>query len=139
METYSAAERTRNEIIRLCHAGLDAATLKIETIKRLRKVVPVDVSFFATADPATLLFTGVTVDDLLASAQAQFLVNEFLQDDVNKFTRLAQGSSAVGWLSDATHHELAQSARYRDIRRGWVVWIGHGATWPEPPRGRGVL
>ena len=115
METSSAAERTGQAIIRLCHAGLDSATLRIETIKRLRTVVPVDVSFFATADPATLLFTGVTVDDVLASAQAQFLVNEFLQDDVNKFTRLARGSSPVGWLSDATHQDLVQSTRYRDI------------------------
>src|SRR5262249_3967871 len=50
------AEYVRREIIRLCHAGLDSHTLRVETIKQLRKVIPIDVSFFATADPATLLF-----------------------------------------------------------------------------------
>jgi hypothetical protein len=115
METSRAGEQTRQAIIRLCHAGLDAATLQRETIQRLRAIIPIDVSFFATADPATLLFTGVMVDDLLAGALAPFLVNEFLQEDVNKFTHLARGSSPVGWLSDATQQDLAQSPRYREI------------------------
>ena len=59
------AEQTRRELIRLCHAGLDSRTLRIEIMKRLRTVIPIDLSFFTTADPATLLFTGAVVDDIL--------------------------------------------------------------------------
>src|SRR5438876_6428972 len=109
------AEYVRREIIRLCHAGLDSRTLRVETIKRLRKVIPIDVSFFATADPATLLFTGVVVDEILERAQAQFLENEFFQDDVNKFAWLARNASAVGGLVQATQGELESSSRYCEI------------------------
>lgn len=110
-----SAERVRREIIRLCHAGLDSRTLRLEIIKWLRKVIPIDVFFFTTADPATLLFTGVVVDEILERATPQFLQNEFLQDDVNKFSWLARSVSPVGGLIQATRSELEQSPRYRDI------------------------
>jgi DNA-binding CsgD family transcriptional regulator len=109
------AEQVRREIIRLCHAGLDSRTLRIEVIKWLRKVIPIDVFFFTTADPATLLFTGAVVDDILGRATPQFLENEFLRDDVNKFSWLARSATPVGDLSRATQYELEQSQRYRDI------------------------
>src|SRR5918999_1181601 len=115
MDRYGTIERTRQDIIWLCHAGLDSQTLRVETIKQLCKVIPIDVSFFATADPATLLFTGAIVDDLLAPAAPQFLANEFLHEDVVKFARLARSASPVGYLGEATQHQLERSARYRDI------------------------
>ena len=89
------AERVRQEIVRLCHAGLDSRTLRVEVIRHLRKLIPVDASFFATADPATLLFTSTVVDDVLAQATTQFVENEFLKDDSVKFVRLARGRSPV--------------------------------------------
>jgi DNA-binding CsgD family transcriptional regulator len=110
-----SAERTRREIIRLSHAGLDSKTFRIEAVKQLRKAIPVDVSFFATADPATLLFTGAVVDDVLAQASSQFLENEFLRDDSVKFASLARGRSPVDSLGAATRGELVRSSRYQEI------------------------
>ena len=110
-----SAERIKQEIVRLCHAGLDSRTFRLETVRCLRKAIPVDVSFFATADPATLLFTSAVVDDILARATAQFIENEFLKDDSVKFARLARGSSPVDSLSLATKGELARSLRYKEI------------------------
>ncbi len=52
------AEWIKHELIRLCHTGLDSRTLRIELMKRLRTVIPIDLSFFSTIDPATLLLTG---------------------------------------------------------------------------------
>src|SRR6266849_4418060 len=110
-----SAEQVRRDIIRLCHAGLDSRTLRIEIIKQLRKVIPIDVSFFTTADPATLLFTGAVVDEFLERAMAQFIENEFLHDDVNKFSWLARSATPVGSLIQATQRELERSLRYREI------------------------
>ncbi|MCA1717102.1 MAG: LuxR C-terminal-related transcriptional regulator [Actinobacteria bacterium] len=115
MNGGSSAERVRQEIVRLSHAGLDSRTFRVETVRRLRKLIPIDVSFFATADPATLLFTGAVVDDVLARATPQFVENEFLKDDSVKFARLARGSSPVDSLGVATKGELARSPRYREI------------------------
>jgi DNA-binding CsgD family transcriptional regulator len=115
MDRRRAEAQSIQAVIRLCHAGLDLSAFKVEVIKRLRTLIPIDASCVATADPATLLFTGVTADDLLAPVMAQFLVNEFLQDDVNKLSALARSSVPVGGLSAATQQRLTQSARYRDI------------------------
>ncbi len=115
MNGSSSAERVRREIIRLCHAGLDSRTFRVESVKRLRKAIPVDATFFATADPATLLFTGALQDDVLTQATPQFLENEFLKDDSVKFARLARGRSPVDSLGAATGGELDLSPRYREI------------------------
>jgi DNA-binding CsgD family transcriptional regulator len=115
MNTSRTVELVRKEIIRLCHAGLDSRTFRIESVKRLKKAIPVDASFFATADPATLLFTGAVLDDVLASATAQFLENEFMREDAVKFARLARGRSPVESLGAATRGELILSPRYQEI------------------------
>src|ERR1700694_2989635 len=115
MSGTRSAERVRQDILRLCHAGLDSMTLMVETVRRLRKIMPIDASFLATADPATLLFTRVVVDDVLARATMQFVENEFMQDDAVKFNRLAEGRSQVGSLGAETRGELALSARYQEI------------------------
>jgi hypothetical protein len=115
MNGSRSAERTRREIVRLCHAGLDSRTFRVGTVKHLRKLIPVDVSFFATADPATLLFTSAVVDHILARATAQFIENEFLKDDSVKFARLARSRSPVDSLGVATEGELARSPRYQEV------------------------
>jgi DNA-binding CsgD family transcriptional regulator len=115
MDGSGSAERVRREIIRLSHAGLDSKTFRVEVVKYLRKAIPVDASFFATADPATLLFTGAVVDEVLASSSGQFLENEFLKDDSVKFAGLVGGRSPVDSLGAATGGELVRSPRYQEI------------------------
>src|SRR5215203_6747716 len=115
MNGSRSAGRVRQEIVRLCHAGLDSRTFRVESVRRLQKAIPVDASFFATADPATLLFTGAVLDDVLASATAQFLENEFMQEDAVKFARLVRGRSPVDSLGTATRGELVLSPRYQEM------------------------
>ena len=110
-----SAERIRRDIVRLCHAGLDSRTLRLEVIQQLRKVIPFDLYFFSTADPATLLFTGAITDETLERVTPQFLENEFLQDDVNKFSWLARNTTSVGSLIQAAQRERMQSPRYQEI------------------------
>jgi DNA-binding CsgD family transcriptional regulator len=115
MNGSKKAERVRQEIVRLCHAGLDSRTFRVEAVSHLQKAIPIDASFFATADPATLLFTSAVLDDVLARATAQFVENEFLRDDSVKFARLARGRSPVDSLGVATKGELDLSPRYQEI------------------------
>ena len=115
MDHDAAARRTEQAIIRLCHAGLDSRTLRVEALRRLRKIVPVDAAFFATVDPATLLFTGSLVEEIPESVTPAFLANEFLQDDVTKFVHLAHAARPVQSLYEATRGEPTLSPRYREI------------------------
>lgn len=115
MDRERARRRAEQEIVRLCHAGLDSRTLRFEALRRLRAVVPVDALFCATVDPATLLFTGSVVEEIPEHATPAFLANEFLEDDVNKFVHLARAGQPVQGLYAATRGEPARSPRYREI------------------------
>jgi hypothetical protein len=109
------AVRIRGELISLCHAGLDSRTLRIEIMKRLRTVIPIDLAGFCTIDPATLLFTGAVLDDPIQHAMPQLVENEFSQDDVNKCVWMARSNTPVVNLVQATRGEFEQSRRYREI------------------------
>ena len=45
-------------IAEACRSGLDPDALRERVLPRLRRAVPVDALWWATVDPATLLFTG---------------------------------------------------------------------------------
>ena len=115
MDHNAVARRAEQEIMRLCYAGLDSRKLRVEALRRLRRVVPVDAAFCATVDPATLLFTGSMTEEIPEFATPAFLANEFLQDDVTKFVALAQATRPVQSLYAATRGEPTLSPRYREI------------------------
>ena len=70
MDKHGAA-RAAQDIVRLCHAGLDSRTLRVEALRRSASH-PGDSFLFATADPATLLFTSSVVEDIPEHATAAF-------------------------------------------------------------------
>jgi DNA-binding CsgD family transcriptional regulator len=102
-------------IIETCRAGLEPDALRAAVLPRLRKAVPVDALWWATVDPSTLLFTNAYREELPSDSVPYFVDNEFLRDDVNKWTELALERSGVRTLAAATDGQLAQSSRYRDI------------------------
>jgi DNA-binding CsgD family transcriptional regulator len=104
-------------LIQRCYAGLDADQLRSEVLARLRGVLTVDAAFFATVDPATVLFTSAMADEPLGAVTEQFLANEFGQADVNKFAVLAGGRDPVRSLGQATKGEWANSPRYAEVMR----------------------
>lgn len=111
-----SAEVSKQEMIRLCHSGLDSRSLRVELLKRLQRVIPFDYVYFSTTDPATQLSTSaVLVDDPPSWLMPVFLENEFLQKDFNKFSEMLRHHQPVRVLSEATDHEPQRSQRYRDM------------------------
>ena len=84
-------------------------------IRALHALLPLDAVFFATADPATLLFTSAVAEEPLLAATGQFLANEFGAVDVNRFQSLAAARTKVATLDGATKGNRSDSPRYRDI------------------------
>lgn len=115
MVTSDKVVRTEQAIVRLCHDGLDSRTLRIEMLRQLRQLIPVDSFWFATADPATLLFTSSVVEEIPESATPSFVRNEFQEGDVNKWVDLARAPRPVNSLYIATASKPQVSARYREI------------------------
>jgi GAF domain len=101
----------------MCHSGLDIRDLRGDLLRAVRRIMPVDAAFFASADPETLLFTGAWPDAPLDSVTELFLDNEFGRHDVNKFATLATANRLVASLDEVTRHDRGASARYREIMR----------------------
>ena len=99
--TGPVTQRQAALLIERCYAGLDAAALREEVLRRIRRIVSVDAAFFGTVDPATLLFTSAVAEEPLQAAGPLFMENEFARQDVNKFAVLAESGDPVGSLDRA--------------------------------------
>ncbi len=115
MLTGPAQDNLLAAMVRTCRSGLNADELRAAVLPRLRKAVPVDALWWAAADPATLLFTRSYREELPEESGPYFVENEFLRQDVNKWTDLARDTAGVRTLIEATGGEPARSERYRDI------------------------
>jgi DNA-binding CsgD family transcriptional regulator len=117
MKPGHVVDHQARAMVRLARSGLPPAVLLERVLAQLRRAVPFDAAFWATVDPATLLFTQPRQDEIPTSAAPYFIRNEFLDDDVNKWTTLAGDRLGVGTLVEATRGDLHSSPRYRDIFR----------------------
>ena len=110
---------TRDDLVRLGHAGHDSFAFRREATEHVLSLVPCDNVWWWTTDPATGFFTSFFAID--PPAEHDFEVchrvhaNEFLEADYNKFRVLARRSSPAGVLSAGTGGSPGRSARYRDI------------------------
>jgi DNA-binding CsgD family transcriptional regulator len=132
-----AAEQARRRVVRLCHAGLAAPALLAAVAGEVRALVGYDGAFWATTDPATVLVTGAHVEDLPRETAPLVYENEYLHDDVNKFSRLARGLRPVGTMSEATGGDLTRSRLHREVGT-WsgfpgdnlkAAFVAGGACW----------
>ena len=119
-------------LARRCYLGLDAATLRDEVLRGLRRIVSVDAAFFATVDPATMLYTSVLTEEPLFEARALFLDNEFGRADVNKFTELAAAADHVSSLDRATSGNRRFSPRYFEVMAPLGLGMSFGRRWSRP-------
>jgi DNA-binding CsgD family transcriptional regulator len=115
MTRRASAVEAEREIVRHCHNGLDVVPLQRQVLQSLRRLMPVDAAFFATADPETLLFTGAYAEEPLDVVTPLFLANEFGEDDVNKFASLTASAQRVATLDSASRGDRHSSPRSRDI------------------------
>ena len=112
-----ALENLTSAIVQQCRSGLSTAELRDQLLVRLRRAVPFDAAFWSTVDPATLLFTQPHQEEIPADTIPYFIQNEFLDEDVNKWTALARDPVGVRTLAEATDGDPEASARYRDVFR----------------------
>jgi DNA-binding CsgD family transcriptional regulator len=131
-----ALENLTDAIVAVCRSAPPPDELRDEVLARLRRAVPFDAAFWATADPSTLLFTQPHQEEIPHDTVPYFIQNEYLDDDVNKWTALARDRVGVRTLAETTGGELDVSARYRDIFRPLglgdelrAVFRVGGATW----------
>lgn len=136
MKSGPALENLVASITETCRSGLEPEALRAAVLPRLRRVVPIDAVWLALVDPATLLFTQAYREEIPAETGPYFVENEFLANDFNKWTELAQDRNGARTLIGATGGDLWSSARYRDIFQPLgledelrVVLRSRGSVW----------
>lgn len=105
----------RRPFVRMLHWPLDLAAYFEAVELALRRLVPFDAACWLSLDPGTWLPTS-HISRLYGSTHFKALVvNEYLEEDVNKFALLAGASRPVALMSTATGGKLDGSARYVNI------------------------
>lgn len=108
----TALQDHRQPFVRMLHRPLDLAEYFDAAEAALRRVVPFDASCWLSLDPGTWLPTS-HVSRLFGSTYFMALVvNEYLEDDVNKFAFLASAARPVATMSASTGGDLRSSARH---------------------------
>jgi DNA-binding CsgD family transcriptional regulator len=115
MASRSAQNKAAAAIVSVCHQGHPPERLKAEVLALLRPVLPVDALWWATSDPATLLFTQAYSEGIPHQSIPYLVNNEFLGRDANQWTELIHWSGGVRSLAGATGGRLELSARFRDV------------------------
>jgi DNA-binding CsgD family transcriptional regulator len=132
----AALENLTVAIVGVCRSGLAPEALRDRVLPRLRRAVPFDAAFWTTVDPITLLFTQPHQQEIPPETIPYFIQNEFLEEDVNKWTTLARERLGVRTLAQATDGDMDASPRYRELFRSLglgdelraVLRVG-GACW----------
>ncbi len=118
-------ERLKSEIAVLGTRGLSRSDYFAELGPRLRRAVPSDATCWHTLDPQTRLLTsdeprelveqGIYTPDTVAAAGEVLVRSEYMSEDPNTFTKLADRRVPVGILEQATRGNPERSTRYRDL------------------------
>jgi DNA-binding CsgD family transcriptional regulator len=116
MPSERQANRTRRELMALCHRGFDVPRYVDAAVGLLHRSVPVDGGCWVTMDPATLLVTGHIAQGPFQPEDIPRLAHhEYLEDDVNQFPTLARQGPTASILREATGGDPQRSSRYREL------------------------
>ena len=136
----SGSARGIGGAIRACYTTREGETwpdLRNRVMAQLRRTVPIDAAFVATADPETLLFSSGWQDEPLRPWGPAFVDAEFASaPDVNRFADLVRGARTASTLDEATGGDRSMSTRWRTIMAPMglgdelrVVLHTSSATW----------
>ena len=136
MEHRATTAQVSRAIANLCQRGLDSVALRQAVIGELRRVILFDACCMGTIDPGTLLITSEVSEGLPDRAFSLAAENEYLVEDVYKFSQLARSAQRYGILSQGMHGDLQHSHRYRSVmpiigatHELRAAFVSHQACW----------
>jgi DNA-binding CsgD family transcriptional regulator len=116
MRRVKRSEQARKDLLRLCNRGLDVGSFFAQADDVLKATAGFDGCCWMTMDPATHLPTSHVAHDSIKPQDVPRLAeNEFMEEDVNKFSELARKKPSAATLRAATEGKPERSARYRDL------------------------
>ncbi len=108
----STRERAVDEVARLARCGLDLVAFWDAAARALGRVVPhLGAPCWYTLDPASLLITS-HVNAEMPEIPAEWLAQEYFEDDVNQLAAVARSARGVSTLHEATSGDPTTSPRW---------------------------
>ncbi len=102
----------RADIARIDATRLNWVDFSADVAEAVRPLFPFDAYCWHTVDPGTILFTG-SVNRGVGCSGSWLAHYEYVVDDVNKWSFLANSGRIAGATGIDTHGDLARSARHR--------------------------
>ncbi|RXZ80816.1 LuxR family transcriptional regulator [Paenibacillaceae bacterium] len=109
------AERIRQKFLALADTDLSSQDCKTAIIEEVRLLIPFAAACCTAVDALTMLSTGAVTETGVENMHPKLFVFEYLNEDFNAFSRLAEADVTVAALSTATSGQLEQSARFRNV------------------------
>lgn len=115
----------RREIAALATAGLGVAELHRAAIDVVERVVPTELSCWASLDPDTAVISSMTSGPTRIPAQYEPLLATYEYDgaEPHTFAELAGRPESVARLSDVPQRDVARSGRLNEVWR--PLGLGH--------------
>lgn len=101
--------------MRLANSGMELRAFFDAADRMLATLVPSEDACWLSLDPATHLPTGHFTREVAGDHLLELAANEFLEDDVNKFTSLTRAVPPVGTLLAATGGDPTRSPRFTNL------------------------
>jgi DNA-binding CsgD family transcriptional regulator len=113
------ASGVRRDIAALASAGLGLAELHAAAIELVDRVVPTELTCWASLDPDTASISSMTsgVNRIPARYEPLLATYEYEADQPHSFAELAVRSDAVARLSDLPRRDLVRSGRFNEVWR----------------------
>ncbi|RFT67845.1 LuxR family transcriptional regulator [Bacillus clarus] len=108
-------EKVTKEITLLTNNMNTINQFQEEFLKIVSKAIPFEAACFTTIDPNIFLSTGAYTDASIEKIHPELFMNEFLEEDYNKFKDLVLKGHYVSSLHNATDGNRIKSSRYRNI------------------------
>lgn len=117
METLARHREILGRLDRLVRQDLDGDSLMAGAAGLLVKAFPGDLLICASLDPDTNALRRFHGSQAVPPFTGRIYVNEYLEDDFNKFATLVRSPTGVGILSEAAGLQSERSVRYRELYR----------------------
>lgn len=93
--SMTAEQQAFQSVKRVCYAGLDSVTLRVELARRVERVVPSDENHFWTLDPETGLITHGVAQNPSPTLLAEFLGHHYPDDEATQVIDQARAGAVI--------------------------------------------
>lgn len=137
----SSAERdVVRSVTRMCAAGMDSVSLRRETLRQVKRLVPADACFFNTLDPETGLVTHGLGENAPPELMRQFFGYVYPGGEAERIVDLARSGEIVDREpSDEMRRLFATMGFGRELRAAfsvreepWGLWCAVRARGSRP-------